>query len=219
MRIANSPAYMPRSPIMSLQHAVAMLGMSLLSEIAFTASIKAGTFQVSGHEPLVKNLWHHALASGAYAKEIARVRRFNVESAYLCGLLHCIGKPVVLRTLAGIGKQRGVTIEPAALQRLVGGHHSRVGGLIAEKWGLPQPVTEAIEFYQHYEQAPKCKRECALTYLADRFATNLLTPAEMEEAQLREDPVLADLNLYPDDVDALVGAKEKIRNLVEAMNL
>lgn len=219
MRIANSPAYMPRSPILSLQHAVAMLGMSLLSQIAFTASIKAGTFQVPGHEAFVKHLWHHALASGAYAKEIARIRRFNVESAYLCGLLHCVGKPVVLRILAGLGKQRGATIEPPVIRSLVDGHHSRVGGLIAEKWGLPKPVVEAIGFYQHYEQASKFKQECALTYLADRLATYLLTPAEMEEAQLRESQVFAGLNLYPNDVDVLVGAKEQVRGLVEAMNL
>ncbi|MGZ9151632.1 MAG: HDOD domain-containing protein, partial [Nitrospira sp.] len=31
LRIANSPAYMPRSPVVSLQHAVAMLGITLLS--------------------------------------------------------------------------------------------------------------------------------------------------------------------------------------------
>ncbi len=219
LRIANSPAYMPRTPILSLQHAVTMLGMSLLSEIAFTASIKAGTFQVPGHEPLVKYLWHHALASGAYAKEIARLRRYNVESAYLCGLLHCIGKPVLLRTLVTIGCQRSVTVEPSVLLRLVDGYHGRVGVLIAEKWALPKQVAESIGFYLRYEQAPKFKQECALTYLADRFATYLLTPAEIEEAQLREDHVLVDLNLYPDDVDVLIAARDRIRGLVKAMNL
>jgi HD-like signal output (HDOD) protein len=91
--------------------------------------------------------------------------------------------------------------------------------VIAEKWGLPKQVAEAIGFYQHYDQATKFKRECALTYLADRFATSLLLPAEMDEARLRESPVVADLNLYTDDVEALIGAKEHIRGLVEAMNL
>ena len=39
------------------RHAVAMLGINLLSEIAFTASLKAGAFQVPGHEDDVKQLW------------------------------------------------------------------------------------------------------------------------------------------------------------------
>ena len=88
IRIANSPAYMTRNPVVSLQHAVSMLGMNLMSELAFSASIKGSAFKVPGWDDEVKRLWQYSLASGAYAKEIARVRRFNVESAYLCGLLH-----------------------------------------------------------------------------------------------------------------------------------
>ena len=43
----------------------------------------------------------------AFAKEIARMRRANVESAFLCGLLHDIGKPVILQALADL--QRDIT--------------------------------------------------------------------------------------------------------------
>lgn len=97
IRIANSPAYMTRNPVVSLQHAVSMLGMNLMSELAFSASIKGSAFKVPGWDDEVKRLWQYSLASGAYAKEIARTRRFNVESAYLCGLLHGIGKPSCCR--------------------------------------------------------------------------------------------------------------------------
>ncbi|MEP6935379.1 MAG: HDOD domain-containing protein, partial [Nitrospirota bacterium] len=83
LRIANSPAYMPRTPIVSLQHAVAMLGVSQLSEIAVAISLKSGAVTIPGYEAYMQQLWRHALASGAYAKEIARLRRYNVESAYL----------------------------------------------------------------------------------------------------------------------------------------
>src|SRR6185436_19119059 len=105
LRIANSPAYMPRTPIASLQHAVAMLGVNQLSEIAVTISLKSGTVKIPGYEGDVRQLWRHALASGAYAKEIARMRRYNVESAYLCGLLHAVGKPVVLKTVTTIAAE------------------------------------------------------------------------------------------------------------------
>ena len=43
----------------------------------------------------------------AYAKEIARLRRSNVEGAFLCGLLHDIGKPVLLQTLVDIQRSFG----------------------------------------------------------------------------------------------------------------
>jgi HD-like signal output (HDOD) protein len=219
LRIANSPAYMPRSPVVSLQHAVAMLGINLLSEIAFTASLKSGAFQVPGHEDEVKHLWRHSLASGAFAKEVARARRVNVESAFLCGLLHAIGKPVVLRTAAAIAREQNIPADKPMLRILVDGYHPRVGCLIADKWGLPKQVAEAIQYYGDYDHAASFRQECLLTCVADRLATSLLTPDDMPEETLRDHPVFAELNLYPNDIDQLVACRDKVLAVVNAMNL
>ncbi len=219
LRIANSPAYMPRSPVVSLQHAVAMLGINLLSEIAFTASLKSGAFQVPGHEDDVKRLWRHSLASGAFGKEVARARRVNVESAYLCGLLHGIGKPVVLRTVATLAREHKILVDKPTFGMLIEGYHSRVGGLIAEKWGLPKQVAEVIHYYGEYDHAASFRQECMLTCVADRLATHLLTPEDLPEEQLRDHPVFAGLNLYPNDIDQLLAGKDKVLTMVNAMNL
>jgi hypothetical protein len=48
---------------------------------------------------------------------------------------------------------------------------------------------------------------------------HLLYPDLMDEAALRNHQVFVDLNLYPSDVDALLALKEKISDVVEAMNL
>ncbi|UVT17366.1 MAG: HDOD domain-containing protein [Nitrospira sp.] len=219
LRIANSPAYMPRSPVVSLQHAVAMLGINLLSEIAFTASLKTGAFQVPGYEDDVKRLWRHSLGSGAFAKEVARIRRVNVESAYLCGLLHGIGKPVVLRTVTTLARDQKITLDGSALRMLIDGYHTRVGHLIAEKWNLPKPVMEAIQHYSDYDHATAFKQDCMLTCVADRLASNLLAPEDMPDETLREHPVFTELNLYPNDIDQLVAGKDKVLAIVNAMNL
>ncbi len=219
LRIANSPAYMPRSPVVSLQHAVAMLGITLLSEIAFTASLKSGAFKVPGFEDDVKRLWRHSLASGAYAKEVARMRRVNVESAYLCGLLHAIGKPVILRTSSILAQERRVPLEKPVLYSWVEGYHTEVGLLIAEKWSLPQQVAAAIQYYADYDHATAFRQECVLTCASDRLASHLLTPDEMPEETLREHPVFAELNLYPQDIDQLMKVKDHVLTIVNAMNL
>lgn len=219
LRIANSPAYMPRSPVVSLQHAVAMLGINLLSEIAFTASLKAGAFQVPGHEDEVKQLWRHSLASGAFAKEVARTRRVNVESAFLCGLLHAIGKPVVLRTAAAIAQKQHIPVDKPILRMLMNGYHSRVGCLIADKWSLPKQVAEAIQYYSDYDHATSFRQECLLTCVADRLATHLLTPDDMPDDTVRDHPVFAELNLYPNDIDQLIACRDKVLAVVNAMNL
>lgn len=219
LRIANSPAYMPRSPVVSLQHAVAMLGITLLSEIAFTASLKSGAFKAPGHEDDVKRLWRHSLASGAFAKEVARMRRVNVETAYLCGLLHEIGKPVVLQTAAGLAQTQRLTIEKSILHGWIDGYHSSVGTLIAEKWGLPKQVATAIQYYDDYDHAASFQQECLLTCASDRLATHMLAPEDMPDESLRAEPVFAELNLYPNDIDQLLTMKDHVLAVVNALNL
>jgi putative nucleotidyltransferase with HDIG domain len=219
LRIANSPAYMPRSPVVSLQHAVAMLGMTLLSEIAFTASLKSGAFKAPGHEEDVKRLWRHSLASGAFAKEVARMRRVNVESAYLCGLLHEIGKPVVLQTATALAQAQCPTVEKSILYGWIDGYHSRVGTLIAEKWGLPKQVATAIQYYDDYDHAGSFRQECLLTCASDRLASHLLAPEDLPEESLRAQPVFAELNLYPNDIDQLLTTKDQVLAMVNALNL
>lgn len=219
LRIANSPAYMPRSPVVSLQHAVAMLGINLLSEIAFTASLKSGAFKVPGHEDEVKRLWRHSLASGAFAKEVARLRRVNVESAYLCGLLHEIGKPVVLQTATALAQTQRLTLEKPVLRGWIDGYHSRVGTLIAEKWGLPKQVATAIQYYDDYDHAESFRQECLLTCASDRLASHVLSPEDMPDESLRADPVFAELNLYPNDIDQLLTMKDHVLAVVSALNL
>jgi putative nucleotidyltransferase with HDIG domain len=219
LRIANSPAYMPRSPVVSLQHAVAMLGITLLSEIAFTASLKTGAFKVPGYEDDVKQLWRHSLASGAFAKEVARMRRVNVESAYLCGLLHAIGKPVVLRTATTLASQQRIALEKPILSGWIAGYHTEVGAMIADKWGLPKQVAVAIQYYGDYDHATEFRQECLLTCVANRLASHLLTPDDMPEDTLRDHSVFAELNLYPQDIDKLLLTKDQVLTIVNAMNL
>ena len=219
LRIANSPVYMPRSPVVSLQHAVAMLGITLLSEIAFTASLKSGAFKAPGHEDDVKRLWRHSLASGAFAKEVARMRRVNVESAYLCGLLHEIGKPVILQTATALAQTQRLTLEKAILYGWIDGYHSRVGALIAEKWGLPKQVATAIQYYDDYDHAESFRQECLLTCASDRLASHVLAPEDLPEESLRTQPAFAELNLYPSDIDQLLTTKDQVLAVVNALNL
>lgn len=219
LRIANSPAYMPRVPIVSLQHAVSMLGLTLLSEIAFTVSLKAGTFAAPGYEGRMQVLWKHSLASGVYAKEVAKIRRLNIESAYVCGLLHAVGKPVVLNVCVRLSAELKVPLEPELLDRLIEAHHVPLGMQLADKWQLPKQARESIAHYRQYDQAESFKQEVMMACVADRLATFLLDPASPDEASLREHPAFADLNLYPKDIDALVAAKDQVVTVVESLAL
>jgi putative nucleotidyltransferase with HDIG domain len=218
LRIANSPAYMPRMPIVSLQQAVSRLGLNVVSEISFAASLQSGVFRVPGYESVLNQLWRHALASGAFAKEIARVRRLNVESAFLCGLLHSVGKPALLQLVNDVAKTHSLRVGPIALVAVLDDLHAVVGVRIAEQWGLPKPVAASIEHHAAYAQAGAFRQEAMITFLADRLATHAIDPTRFGgDDGFRDTPVIAELNLYPDDVAGLLARRERVLELVAAM--
>ncbi len=219
LRIANSPAYLPRSPIASLQQAIAWLGLNMLSGIAFSVSVQSGVFNIKGYEKEVKNLWRHALTTGLYGKEISRKIRHNVENAFLCGLLHAIGKPVVLHMILSMCNETAMKPSWATIEQLMTECHVSIGSTLAESWKLPAPVCEAILLYQDhmYAQATSPTKGAMITCLADHIASFHLDPTSLEEEALRTLPVIQDLNFYPEDMDALLELKDIIRSSVECM--
>ena len=221
LRIANSPAYLPRSPIVSLQQAIAWLGLNMLSGIAFSVSVQSGVFNIKGYEKEVKALWRHALTTGLFGKEIARKIRHNVENAFLCGLLHAIGKPVLLHSIFNL--KRNTTIKPPwiVIEQLMSEFHVQMGAKLAESWKLPEPVREAILLYQDhtYAQATSPTKGAMITCLADHMASFILDPTSIEEEALRALPVVQDLNFYPEDMNALLELQDTIRASVECMIL
>ncbi|MBM4247253.1 MAG: HDOD domain-containing protein [Deltaproteobacteria bacterium] len=218
LRIANSPAYLPRSPIVSLQQAVTHLGFTLLSEIALVASMQSGVFKLRGYESELRDIWQHALASGGFAREIARKLRSNVESAFLCGLMHTIGKPLVLQTVVNESGKLGVAASRDDVRQLIDQFHIPAGGLLAKRWALPGAVCDAISSYASYTSGTAGPREPVITALADRLAFHLVDK-ETDETALRAHRSWVDLNLYPEDAEDILGRTDTVRGLVESMLL
>jgi HD-like signal output (HDOD) protein len=218
LRIANSAAYAPRSPIVSLQQAIAWLGMTMLAGLAFSVSVQSGIFTIKGYEKEIRGLWCQALATGLYGKEIARRIRHNVENAFLCGLLHTIGKPVLLHLILTSQSNHEVSPSWKILEPIIQEFHISAGTKLAEVWKLPEPVQEAIRLYSddNYHQATLPTKGTIITCLADHLASYALSSSSLNEEALRALPVIQDLNFYPDDMDALLELREGIQQSIEA---
>ncbi len=189
----------------------------MLGEIALAVSIENGVFRVKGYEPEITSLWRQALASGLYAKEIARLERQNVEGAFLCGLLHTIGKPVVLQAVLEIQQSMNVALEWNSLSMLLEINHVQVGALVVEQWNLPSQVQEAVLYYQDYTQSPNPSPVAMVTCLADCLASHLLGLSTLDEGTFESLPVVEALNLYPDDMEVLLAQGETILQAIDAM--
>lgn len=217
LRIANSPAYMPRTAILSLEKAIVRLGSVALGEIALAASLQSGVFYVDGHETALQRLWEHAIASGGYAREVARLKGIDAENAFLCGLLHGIGKPAVLQLVADVETDRSERVSSDTLRALMDEFHVRIGGSLAERWELPPEVCSALRSYGDVGCVEGVAVEAIVTAVASVFATHLLEPESLDQETLLAHPACTSLALSPEDIEVLLSRGEGVSVLVDSM--
>ena len=115
LRVVSSPVYSGRTQIVSLQQAVARLGVQKIREISLAIAFRVGVFKLKGFESEITALFQHSVAAGMFAQEVARVTRRNVEDAFMCGLLHDVGRPVILQALVQILAEQKLHVPPSAV--------------------------------------------------------------------------------------------------------
>jgi len=216
LHVANSAAYAPREPIVSLQQAVSRLGFKTMCDIAVAVAMRSKIFVLKGQEERLRTMWVHSAMSGAWAKEIARARRHNVEGAFLSGLLHDIGAPVVLQAALDLFRAAGAQPDVALLDRLIHEFHAEVGGIVLTSWKLPDWMCAAVRWHHDPELSGEHVDFARTAMLADLLAHASETPDEATDEVLRTHPVLSDLDLYDEETEALFARREVVLKTAEA---
>lgn len=217
LRIANSALYAPTSPIVSLQQAVSRLGMKKIREIALLIATQTKVFKVPGYDEEIRATFRHSIATAAYSQEIARLRRWNVEDAFLTGLLHDAGKPVLWQLLIDVQKQLNLGVEAGLVDDIVEQMHAAVAAQLVESWKLPERISETIAFHHRPSEAPSAAQAAMTLRLADDLGHFAAGPRELSEESLRTHPMLVPLNLYPDELESLLKRKEAVKTMAETL--
>ena len=214
LRMANSPALRATTTIVSLQQAIARLGMLRIREIAVSVAFKGALLRGGPYEARTDAIWRGSLAAGLWAREIARVARKSVEVAYLCGLLHGIGAPVVLHRLGELD----AGLQPSAVDDLLATLAPIAGVRLAEAWSLPEPIAATIRYLHDPKQAGANADLVAAASLGSVLGQWSDSDEESIEPLLGL-PATTWLNLYPDDVEALLAHRTEIAESLAAMIL
>lgn len=217
LRVVASPVYSGRAQIVSLQQAVARLGVQKIREIALAIAFRVGVFKLKGYEAEVASMFQHSVGAAMFAQEIARVTRRNVEDAFMCGLLHDVGRPVILQALVQILNEQRMQVPRAAVVAATGDVHTELGGTLAEAWGLPEAVEMAIRYHHSLTPPDAHLNAVRITALADELSRFTFEPERMPEDAVRQHPSLGPLELYPDMLDKVLAKSEQIRSAAGAL--
>jgi putative nucleotidyltransferase with HDIG domain len=153
--VANSAAFPGRSQATSLEQAIARMGTEGLKlAICHYSMYQAFSSKDERIQAAFQGIWEHSLAVALTAKEIASQLDASAGvdpgTAYLAGLLHDVGKPVVASLLLEAEKLMSVQkssvpwISHAVWRQVVDRSHRGIGVALARRWNLPAAIGSAI---------------------------------------------------------------------------
>jgi len=160
LRIVNSPAYGGREPINSVENAISRLGMKPFRVILIElAAREVFTSKNPRIRQAFRGIWEHCLAVGMLARDIASklLGGGDAEAAYLAGLFHDVGKPVVGALLLEAERSLMEELDEPFMSdtlwvKVVDDAHRDVGAALASQWTLPASVAKAIAGCDAYDQ-------------------------------------------------------------------
>jgi HD-like signal output (HDOD) protein len=204
LRIASSAAKRPTMPIASLQHAIAWLGLDDVANIAFTLALQGKMLHVEGQHRKARRLWRHSLASALWARQLAHMLARETGVCYLAGLLHNIGRAVVLGAVHDVAEFAGIRLAGNEYDCLIEVFQREVSERVIAAWNLPPPVPAVVARWDEYAAAGVLRWECNVVNFAHKLADfTLLEPCMLTRDLLVLDQGYRDLGLAATDADAL----------------
>ena len=154
LKLINSPYYGIPGEVTDVKRALAYLGFNTLAQLVLSISV-IGVFQGNKNTKFsLQAFWKHALGTAVTAEVIAKKIGYKKpEECFTCGLLHDIGK-IVLLQIAPEEFFRVVEFAEAnkmsfyeAERRLEVPTHGYLGEYIADKWRLPMVIRMSIRYH------------------------------------------------------------------------
>ncbi len=223
LKVANSAYYGFRGNVSTIQHASALFGTRRLAEL-ITAISSGGVLAnaMEGYGLRAGDMWRHSIAVACTAGEIAAaVGSDALDSAYMAGLLHDMGKII----LDPYVRERKVlfdhyhashpekTIQDAE-RDILGFDHAVIAAILCDNWNLPRAISFGIR--NHHQPSSAGGHQLShIVHLAD-YVTIQAGVGAAGKASFQELDE-ASRSMVPLDPDTLRNTAEKARQYAESL--
>ena len=174
LTVANSPLYgLPRK-VSSIEFAIVVLGFDQIKNIVIALSMIEAFNGKDKDDWNRRDFWIHSLTTAIGAKRIAEdLGKVKTVEAFTAGLLHDLGISVIQRYFNKEFKQICKMVKETEIsyidaeQQVLGMTHQDVGQFLANRWNLPETLSEAIAFHHNPSECENSKSLTAIVHLAD----------------------------------------------------
>lgn len=188
LRLANSPIYYLQREVTSIQQAIDIIGLRTLYDIMMLG-VAANTFSKEiQHSVIGRIVWEHSLTVALFARELSRMMGMRgAEEVFICGLLHDIGKIMLLRAdgenYVNVLDKKTETEMLNWESETFGYDHAQVGAIVARGWKLPDEVCQVILDHHKAAQSDQSVMVLHIINIADIVANYNGYGLRLEDAE------------------------------------
>lgn len=176
LKIANSSFYNFPAQIDSIARAINLIGTNQLMNLVLATSV-ANSFSGIPEELVdMDSFWRHNVDTGLVARSLgAAAKQRDVERLFVIGLLHNVGKLVVLNEMP---EQAMQVLQPEAdqlpcelQQQVLGFTFAECGAELLSLWELPDALVECVRHQNAPRAAANETASSALLHIASHAAS------------------------------------------------
>jgi HD-like signal output (HDOD) protein len=181
LKLINSAYYSLGRPVSSLTHAIVLLGINNVKNLALSFTI-LNNFKGrrTGRSLSADEFWTHSLGVGVVAKSLAALKEVPSsarEEFFIAGLLHDLGKlplqsqfPTEYYRVWDCARRQENQLYQSEIRHL-GIDHCVVGQMIARKWRLSRSLVDSLSHHHQPDESTEENRDfVSLVSLANQWA-------------------------------------------------
>jgi HD-like signal output (HDOD) protein len=218
LRLANSAYCAPLQEITTISEAVVRLGTASVRNVVLATCMASRLQAGNTYGSHGRGLAAHGIGTAFLAQLVARVAVVNQEEAFLYGLVHDLGKLLVLQLSKDYIRGGGTAPSDDDVVAMIEARHAEFGGRVLREWRLPPVIDEPVVHHHRPDECRSHPVEASVCYIANRLSHRYGFGCDAApDAPVLDDPIAQKLGLteaWLTDLDAR--APELFKNASDA---
>ncbi len=217
--ISNSSFYRGLTENITLEQAIGRLGLLAAKQTVDALSNRSLYLGTNPkYTEVMEKLWEHSLSCAHACQVITEAKGMKLsEDPFTMGLLHDIGKLMLLRVMGEIEKkEKDIKAVPAdELLDSLAAYHVKIGAVLLKRWNFPGVYLQVAELHDHIDGIQTPSKELLVVHLANVLVKSMGYGTPNPEGIDPE--TLASLKVLKIDPAELGSIKEQVKVRMEEL--
>ena len=217
LQLANSAFSGSAVHITSIDSAVVRMGTTSVRNVVTAVCVASILADKGAYGSGGRQLVDHGIGTAYLAWLLADASGGARDEAFVCGLLHDIGKLLIQqlahRPQSGVKKPSASEVSTVMAER-----HAELGGHLLRSWHLPTPLYEAVTFHHAPGQSPETGA-AIVAYAANRLSHKLGFGCPVEAFDPLTDPVFLALHIDEPGLERIEKQARKMYDVARQLSV